>query len=208
MIARHSYSAMSVATLKPREGIKHGVETKIEAPVHDSTASRRPIPRRQSARSRRRRVPRAREQALVPLPNGLQVVLLPVTSIPTVEMRLVFATGTAATSPRTAAVPRSSLRAPSSGRTGTSRLLNFAAAGATTSSTCRRYHRVRHPRPRHACRLLADRLARWVREGTYSSQALRELRALGREEATSRTRGAPRSTVRSTVHARRLARHI
>lgn len=88
-------SAPAMITLKASAGKKRGNKTKLSAPIHDfgqrrtpvdPAAARRPVtgPRTALAGMRTRT-----------LPNGLKVVLLPVTSVPTFEARLIFGSGTA-----------------------------------------------------------------------------------------------------------------
>jgi zinc protease len=170
---------MSVVTLKPRDGAKHGVEAKVTAPVHDIGQRRDPPDPAEAKRP-------ATESVAMPalavkqertLRNGLRVVLLPVTSVPTVEIRLVFRAGTAddpAKHRGTALVAARGLGWP---RGYYGDLLNFAAAGAersvlvdydTTAFVARGLDM-------HVDFLLTG-LARWIRLGSYNGKLLRVLR--------------------------------
>ena len=86
----------TVVTLKPNPGKKRGEKVKLRTPIHD-LGRRRAIPDAALASQ-----PAAVEAADIStgartrvLPNGLRVVLLPVTAVPTFEARLIFQAGTA-----------------------------------------------------------------------------------------------------------------
>lgn len=172
---------MSVITMKPREGAKHGVDVKTAAPVHDMRERRDPPDVAEAKRP-------VAETAALPaldlkrertLPNGLRVVLLPVTSVPTVEARLVFRVGTADEPPNQRGAALVAARGLGWPRGYERDYLNFLAAGASPDVE------VDHDTTVFVARgldmhldFLLTGIARWIRRGSYSGKLLRELRAL------------------------------
>jgi zinc protease len=92
-----AFDRASIAVLEADEQTKGGTEVAVTKPVHDVGQYRDvPDPAAASlpaAEPLSARVPDALTSRT--LPNGLRIVLLPVTSVPTVDVRLVFTTGSA-----------------------------------------------------------------------------------------------------------------
>jgi zinc protease len=86
----------AVVTLKASAGRKRGGRVKLSLPIHDLGRRRTPI---DPALASRPSVAQQRDEALRAqtrtLPNGMKIVLLPVTAVPTFDARLIFAAGTA-----------------------------------------------------------------------------------------------------------------
>jgi zinc protease len=86
----------SVVTLKASAGKKRGDKVKLRAPIHDLGRRRTPVDpalaNRPAAAAQPAEGLRAQTRTL---PNGLKVVLLPVTAVPTFDARLIFTAGTA-----------------------------------------------------------------------------------------------------------------
>lgn len=116
------------------------------------------------------------------LPNGLRIVLLPVTSVPTVDVRVIFGSGTAdePTGKRGAAFLAAHAL------TWQPRFLNdlllFSAAGGTNAVDLGTDHTSfwAHGLDMHLDLLLAG-LRRWVRDGRYGSGADGTVEAMRRE---------------------------
>nr|MBA3502804.1 insulinase family protein [Deltaproteobacteria bacterium] len=92
------YDQATVAVLTPSDTAKRGTSVKLAAPVHDTGQRREPPDAVDAQRPADAALPPQRAIAGMrkrSLANGLDVVLLPVTSVPTVEIRLVFGSGTA-----------------------------------------------------------------------------------------------------------------
>lgn len=89
-------STPTVVTLKAGSTKKRGDKISIRKPIHDLGRRRTPVDPSLAARAADAATaaanPRARTRTL---PNGLKVVLLPVTAVPTFDARLVFGAGTA-----------------------------------------------------------------------------------------------------------------
>ncbi|HEY5923587.1 MAG TPA: insulinase family protein [Kofleriaceae bacterium] len=93
---RHlSFANVSIATFKPAAGKKAGRSLVVKAATHDM-GQRRSVP--DVARAQHPdttiAVPSVNVRTRV-LPNGLKVVLLPLSTVPTIDARLVFGAGTA-----------------------------------------------------------------------------------------------------------------
>jgi zinc protease len=172
---------MSVVMMKPREGTKHGVPAKVEAPVHDIGERRAPPDPEEAKRPETdvTAIPALGAKRELVLPNGLKVVLLPVTSVPTVEVRLVLHTGTADDPVDRRGAAMVAARGLGWPRGYFTDLLNFTSAGArgvvevTDDTTAF----VARGLDMHVDFLLTG-LARWIREGSYNGKMLRALRAL------------------------------
>jgi predicted Zn-dependent peptidase len=89
-----SMDRASVITLKPEAGKKRGHNVALSADIHDM-GQRRTSPDPAAARQPARvTVPKVTGMVTKRLDNGLQVVLLPLNSVPTLDVRLVFASST------------------------------------------------------------------------------------------------------------------
>ncbi|HEY5924555.1 MAG TPA: insulinase family protein [Kofleriaceae bacterium] len=88
--------APTVVTLKATEGKKRGQSVALRKPVHDMRQRRTPpdpmLAKQPAAGAAPRTIVGGKTRVL---PNGLKIVMLPVGSVPTVDVRLVFGTGTA-----------------------------------------------------------------------------------------------------------------
>jgi zinc protease len=88
-----SFESANVVTLVPREGGKRGRSFALRTPPHDLGQRRSiPDPARAHAPDTTVAIPSAAIQTRV-LPNGLKVVLMPLSTVPTVDIRLVFGAG-------------------------------------------------------------------------------------------------------------------
>ena len=112
-------------------------------------------------------------------PNGLTVVLLPVTSVPTVDARIVFGSGTADEPPAKRGAALAAGYAMSWDVRHANDILAFVQAGGETSVDVGVHHTsfVARGLDMHADYLLAG-LRRWVLEGRYDESAARQIRSL------------------------------
>lgn len=86
----------TIVTFEPESSQKLGQPTKLDAPTHHTDQRRHvhdPAAAHQPAARLGVSSPLARAKTRT-LPNGIKVLLLPLSSVPTVEVRLVFAVGT------------------------------------------------------------------------------------------------------------------
>jgi predicted Zn-dependent peptidase len=91
-----SENTPSVVTLKASAAKKRGDKLTIHAPIHDLGPRRAPVDPALASRAAQSHGEAARVAARTrTLPNGLKVILLPVTAVPTVDARLIFGAGTA-----------------------------------------------------------------------------------------------------------------
>jgi zinc protease len=89
------FDRATVVTLVPREAEKRGRSFALREPTHDMGQRRNiPDPARARAPDTTARIPTAPIETRV-LPNGLKVVLMPLSTVPTVDIRLVFGAGSA-----------------------------------------------------------------------------------------------------------------
>jgi len=177
-----SFNRATVVTLKATAGKKRGREATLAAAIHDPGLRRDP-PDPAEARRPVDRVPRGLLGVKTRvLPNGLNVVLLPLTSVPTVDIRLVFRSGTAdePTDKRGAALVAA--HALTWDFRYVNDLLLFAAVGGTNLVEVETDHTTLTARgvDMHLDVLLAG-LRRWVREGTYDGGADSVVDAMRRE---------------------------
>lgn len=180
---------MGVVMMKPRGDEKTGVEASVAAPVHD-IGQRRDLADPADAKSPEPTsiaMPTLEGKRERTLPNGLHVILLPITSVPTVEVRLVFRTGTADEPANRRGAGLVAARALEWPAHRYADFVNFALAGATRdvipgddSTTF-----VARGLDMHIDYLLTG-LARWVREGSHDSGTLRRLRELAPGEDADR----------------------
>ena len=173
------YERATIVVLSPDDNVKQGAPATLATPIHDIGQRRDPPDPEDATRPAADSVPlrplagmRTRTLA-----NGLAVVLLPVTSIPTVEMRLVFRSGTAdePVAHRGAAIV--SAKALEWNPRYISDLLLFAAGGGSHDVDVGRDHTafVARGMNMHIDLLLAG-LRRWVRDGIYDPEDLSEVR--------------------------------
>lgn len=96
-VAQHylQFSGATVVKLVPRDGQKRGRALALHAATHDMGQRRSlPDPARAHAPDTTAVIPAAKLETRV-LPNGLTVVLMPLSTVPTVDIRLVFRAGSA-----------------------------------------------------------------------------------------------------------------
>jgi zinc protease len=165
------YRAASVVLVEPTDA-RVGVHVALRPPVHahgqrrevvDSAVAHAPEPGAQAPSA-------AMAMTTRRLPNGLTVVLLPVTSVPTVDVRIVFASGTAdePVSRRGAALVAA--RGLGWDVRYLDDMIHFFAAGGTNlvDVGTDRTSFVTRGVDMHLDILLSG-LRRWVRDGTYDS---------------------------------------
>ncbi|NVB84436.1 MAG: insulinase family protein [Kofleriaceae bacterium] len=157
-----------VVVLDATEGKKRGSKVALTAAIHDLGQRRRTPDVAEAHHAASAVAQHAVAMKTRTLPNGLRVVLLPSTSVPTVEMRLVFGVGTAdepADKRGVAQVAASSL---SWDMRYLKDLMLFAAVGGTklVDVGLDRTTFAAHGVDMNLDFLLAG-LRRWVREGTY-----------------------------------------
>ncbi len=160
----------SIVVLRPRTDKKAGHEDKLTAAIHDMGQHRDPPDPAEASKP----APGDPPVATIPtmttrvLPNGLKIVLLPVTSVPTVDIRLVFGAGTADELPN----KRGAAIVAGHALTWDSRYFNdyllFAAAGGSDNVNVGNDTTVFTAQglDMHIDVLLAG-LRRWVRDGRY-----------------------------------------
>ena len=135
------------------------------------------------------------------LPNGLTVVLLPLTSVPTLDVRLVFGAGTA----DEPAGKRGAAIVAAHALTWDLRFLNdmlrYAAAGGTNRVDVGFDHTsfATQGLDMHLDLLLAG-LRRWVREGRYDQDADQIVEAMRRERKASSDDGALTDAWRTALY--------
>jgi zinc protease len=163
----------SVVTLKASVGRKRGDTVTLRAPVHDMGQHRTPPDAMLAHRPIEHLTERDRgEMRTRVLPNGLKLVLLPLTTVPTFDARLTFGTGTADEPERQRGVASLAAHA----LTWDLRFLNdaipFVRAGGMRSAD------VTSDRTTFSVQgldmnldVVLAGLRRWVREGTYDASA-------------------------------------
>lgn len=177
-----SFDQATVIELTPTSK-KLGHETSLAAAVHD-VGLRRDQPDVAEAHEALPPAPSPLAAARTrTLPNGMKVVLLPLTSVPTVDIRLVFAAGTADEDPAHRGVAIAASRGLEFDLHYLNDLLLFAGAGGTqlvepgTDTTTFEARGV----DMHLDLLLAG-LRRWVREGRYEEDDIADaLRAQAKQ---------------------------
>ena len=165
-----AFDQASVLVLRPRVASRRGHDIDLAAPAHDVGQRRDPPdpaeahqPLTGSLGARGFAGMQTRE-----LPNGLHVVLLPMSSVPTVELRLVFDAGTADDPAGKQGLAQIAARTLSFDLHYLNDLLLFAAAGGsdTVDVDVDRTTFVARGLDMHLDMLLAG-LRRWVRDGRY-----------------------------------------
>jgi zinc protease len=164
------FDRASVVVLHPRTEKKTGREEKPAVALHDIGQHRDPPDPAEASKPAQGEVPVTTLPAMTTrvLPNGLKVVLLPVTSVPTVDIRLIFNAGMADDLPS----KRGAAVVAGHALTWDSRFLNdylvFAAAGGSDTMSVGEDITVFTVQglDMHVDVLLAG-LRRWVRDGRY-----------------------------------------
>ncbi|MBA3820639.1 MAG: insulinase family protein [Deltaproteobacteria bacterium] len=172
--AQLAYKLATVVVLQPRDAQKSGVRVELARPIHDLGQRRDPPDLAEAQRpvSDPGRLPGLPGVVTRRLPNGLQVVLLPLTSVPTVDVRLIFGSGTADDPPG----KRGTALVAGHGLTWNPRHVNdallFLASGGTDTIEIATDHTAFGARglDMHVDFLLAG-IRRWVRDGTYGDDA-------------------------------------
>ncbi|MBV8762705.1 MAG: insulinase family protein, partial [Deltaproteobacteria bacterium] len=169
---RFAFDHATLVELQP-SGKKSGHTVALAAPVHDA-GLRRDVPDPSEAQKPLPPAPSPLAAAHTrTLPNGMTVVLLPLTSVPAIDIRLVFATGTADEDPN----QRGAAIEAGYGLQFDLRYLNdlllFAGAGGTQLVDVEPDTTTFEARgvDMHLDLLLAG-LRRWVREGYYEDDEL------------------------------------
>ncbi|MDB4960526.1 MAG: Peptidase, family [Myxococcales bacterium] len=183
----------TVVVLEPRERKKSGTAVRLQAAIHD-LGQRRDSPDPDEALrplTTTLATPGSGLMRTRVLPNGLKVVLLPLTSVPTVDMRLVFGTGTADEPAAKRGVALVAAHALAWDLRFLNDLLGFAAAGGTSLVDVGTDHTAfaAHGLDMHLDYLLAG-LRRWIREGRYDGGAAAAVMALRQESKKSTDEGA------------------
>jgi zinc protease len=168
---RFTYGAATVVVIEPSEA-SAGARVALRPPVHARGQKRERVDPAEAHAAETRVPPPATAPGMTTrrLPNGLTVVLLPLTSVPTVEMRLVFAAGTA----DEPAAKRGAALVAARGLGWDLRyfddLIHFIAAGGSpiVDVATDRTAFIARGIDMHLDILLSG-LRRWVREGTYDS---------------------------------------
>jgi len=177
------YNAATIVTLQPA-GKKRGHETSLAAAIHDLGLRRDPADPTEAHRMLPAEAAPPSVMRTRTLPNGLRVVLVPMGSVPTVDIRLVFAAGTADESVAKRGVALISAYGLSFDLRYLNDMLLFVGAGGTQNVD------VEPDTTTFSARgvdmhldLLLSGLRRWVRDGYYddSTDAMLDvLRAEGK----------------------------
>ncbi len=196
------FDQAKVLLLHPSERAKRGQGVELTAPihdlgqqrvVHDPTEATRPL-----AADPVSHVPAGVRTRV--LPNGLKVVLLPSSSVPAIDMRLVFQGGTADEPPDRRGAALVAARALTFDPRFVNDLLVFAAAGGSNNVDIGTDHTAFMARgvDMHIDYLLAG-LRRWVRDGIYDRRASSVLSAMRREAKRTEDDGAMTDRWRAAV---------
>lgn len=168
----------TVVTLKASPGKKRGNSFRVRAPIHemgqrrtlpDSRLARQPLPSIQ---------PRPTAARTRVLPNGLTVVLMPTSGVPTFDARLVFGTGTADEPDAQRGVASLAAHTLTWDLHFLDDLIPFVRAGAMRNTDVGYDHTTFSVQglDKNLDVVLAG-LRRWVREGTYDDSAASFVRA-------------------------------
>jgi zinc protease len=212
-----SFDRATVVKLTPSDTRKRGHTVALRPAIHDLGPRRDPP---DPADAHRAAVGSLGAHGFVgvttrELPNGLKVVLLPLTSVPTIDMRLVFGSGSA----DEPADKRGAALVAAHALTWDLHFLNdlllFAAGGGTELVEVGTDHTTfaAHGLDMHFDLLLAG-LRRWIREGRYDRGAETVVDAMRRESKTVDDEGAFTDAWRTALYGDRhpyvdagLARH-
>ncbi len=178
-----AFNTPTVVTLKAGTGRKRGDKVTLHRPVHDFGQRRTPIdPAAASQPATRAAQQPVLDSTVYQLPSGLTVVLLPITTVPTVEARLVFAAGTADEPPGLEGVALFAAHTLTWDLRHLDDALTFVRAGGLREadvSTDRTSFRVRGLDDKLDVVLAA--LRRWVCDGVYDNSAAAFVNAMRRE---------------------------
>ncbi len=195
-----SFGRATVVVLQPSETVKRGTEVTLAAPIHDIGHRREPADPTEAARplppSPMREVEAMTSRTL---PNGLRIVLLPLTSVPTVDVRLIFGSGTADEPVARRGVAMIAARALTFDLRHLNDFLLFAAAGGTNRVELSEDQTAfaANGLDMHLDYLLAG-LRRWIRDGEYSSDTAAIVNTM-RSDKGSRDEGALTDAWRSAL---------
>ncbi|HUS31619.1 MAG TPA: pitrilysin family protein [Kofleriaceae bacterium] len=181
-----SIQGASFVTLKPETGKKRGHKVELAADIHDVGQRRTTMDPAKARQPADVAVPEVAGITTKRLANGMQVVLLPLNSVPTVDVRLVFSSGTA----DDPADKHGAAKLAAYGLGWNIRYINdllaFAAAGGSNDIKVTTDHTTFSSAgiDMHIDYLLAG-LRRWVRDGTYqrgTEGLVDAMRAAAKEE--------------------------
>jgi zinc protease len=212
-----SLSRATILTVKSSAAKKRGQATSLATPIHVQGQRRDPPDPADAHRAAGDTVPAPRLDGMRTrrLANGMKIVLLPVTSVPTVDIRLVFGSGSAdepASKRGTALVAANTL---SWNFHHVEDAIRFLRAGGSVGVDLGVDHTAFSVRglDMHLDYLLAG-LRRWVRDGTYKLYAHRAVEAIRRQIKVSDDIGALTDAFRAAIYgadhpyvAAGLARH-
>jgi zinc protease len=169
------FARATVVVLKQSEGKKRGRDVELAAPIHDMGQRREPPDPADALRPLAASVTTSGFEGMTmrELPNGLDVVLLPLTSVPTTDVRLIFKSGTADEPAGLRGVALVAAHALTWDWRYLNDMLLFAAAGGTNQVDLSTDHTTFAARglDMHLDLLLAG-LRRWTRDGKYNRAAL------------------------------------
>ena len=185
------YDQATVAILSPSAPAKRGTTVKLTGPAHDIALRRDPPDPEEARRAAdgvaqpERAVSGMRKRTLA---NGLDVVLLPVTSVPTIEIRLVFRSGTADDSEGHRGAASAAAKLLEWDPRHLDDFIRFAAGGGTDDVDVGPDHTAFTARgvDMHLDLLLAG-LRRKVRDGVYDAGDLRAFRDDANDDLDERT---------------------
>ena len=196
-----SIQAATVVTIRARAGKKRGQSLALRKPIHDMGQRRTP-PDPALATKPATALPAAQlstSKARV-LPNGLKVVLLPVSSVPTVDIRLVFRVGSADEPVTQRGLATLTAHALTWDLHHVNDLIAFAAAGGMKSTD------VGVDRTTFSVQgidsqfhVLLSGLRRWVRDGTFDDDSAKTLLEMRRATKRIDDEGALTDTWRAAV---------
>jgi zinc protease len=198
-----SFEHATVVTLKHAAGKKRGHEVTFTPPTHDVGRHRDPAdpieahkPVAGDLDTRGFTGMRTRT-----LPNGLRVVLLPVTSVPTVDVRMVFDAGSADEPAGARGSALVAAHALGWGRHDARDLLNFLQAGGSLSVDAERDHTTFSAQglDMHVDLLLTG-VARLVRDGEYGRSARATVKALHHQDKKIDDEGVITDTWRAALY--------
>ncbi|HEY5945060.1 MAG TPA: pitrilysin family protein [Kofleriaceae bacterium] len=193
-----SSTAPTVVTLKATAGKKTGQTVALRKPIHDMGQRRTPPdPTLARAPAERATSPLTAGAKTRTLPNGLKVVLLPMSSVPTVDIRLVFRAGTADEAPQQRGVAMLTANALTWDLRHLQDLMRFAAAGGLKNTDVgidRTSFSVQGV-DTHLDVLLAG-LRRWILEGTFDDDSAQLVLSMRRATKRSDDEGVLTDTWR------------
>jgi zinc protease len=217
---RFRFGSATIVVLSPGPRKESGTGISLQEPVHDLGQHRDPPDAEEARKPSTDTVQSSWGEGVIrrELPNGLHVVLVPVTSVPTVEARLVFGAGTADEPPTVRGAALVAAHALSWKFRFINDLLAFAEAGGSQDVVVGIDDTAFVVRglDMHLDYLLAA-LRRWVRDGRVdrnASKVIRDLRADARArdaDAVDEVNDAWRAALFGASHPYALAglyRHL